>query len=141
MGRIDVVVPDELELKLRIKAVQSHGGRRGSLSDAIEAAIESYVQVDENAAIIQNLTKTLRDKTASLDVVRGAMKALAEVEEGGLLALTEIVKDPTCPHRETVAEFLPIALHMPRVVSVEAAAAAPSADETARALERAPLPQ
>ena len=140
MGRSDVVVPDELELKLRIKAVQSHGGRRGSLSDAIQAAIEAYVQDDESAAIIQNLTKTLRDKTASLDVVRGAMKALAEIEEGGLLALTEIVKDPACPHRDTVAEFLPIALHMPRVVSVESVDVSSAEEPEQRPLEKPSVP-
>ena len=119
MGRIDVVVPDELELRLRIKAVRSHGGRRGSLSDAIQAAIEDYVKVDESAAIVQNLTKTLRDRSASLDVVRGAMKALAEMEEPGLLALTQVVVDPNCPHRETVAEFLPVALRSSRTTTPE----------------------
>ena len=108
------MVPDELELRLRMKAVRSHGGRRGSLSDAIQAAIEEYVQVDESAAIVQNLTKTIRDKSASLDVVRGAMRALAEMEEPGFLALTEVVVDPSCPHRETVAEFLPLALKLAR---------------------------
>ena len=119
MGRIDVVVRDELELRLRMKAVRSHGGRRGSLSDAVQAAIEDYVKVDESAAIIQNLTKTVRDRSASLDVVRGAMKALAEMEEPGLLALTEVVVDPNCPHRETVAEFLPIALELARSSAAE----------------------
>ena len=47
MGRIDAVIPDELEKKLRMKAVQEFGGKKGSLTEALEAAIEAWT-VDDN---------------------------------------------------------------------------------------------
>ena len=120
MGRIDVIVPDALEFKLRLKAVHSHGGRRGSLTDAVQAAIEAYVRADERAPILQNLTKTLRDPTASPEVLQGTIRTLAAMGEEGLLALTaltDVAMDPTCPHRETVAGLLPAALRVPRMAS------------------------
>jgi hypothetical protein len=43
MGRIDAVIPDELEKKLRMKAVEEFGGKKGSLTDALEDAIELWV--------------------------------------------------------------------------------------------------
>ena len=43
MGRIDAVIPDELEKKLRMKAVEEFGGKKGSLTDALEAAIQLWV--------------------------------------------------------------------------------------------------
>ena len=118
MGRIDVVVPDGLEVKLRVKAVASHGGRRGSLSEAVQTAIEAYVRMDEHASILESLTKTLRDPSARPEVVREAIGGLAEMGEDGLLALTaltDVARDPTCPHREIVDELLPAALRFSRM--------------------------
>lgn len=43
MGRIDVDISDELEKKLRMKAVERFGGKRGSLKEALTAAIEKWV--------------------------------------------------------------------------------------------------
>jgi hypothetical protein len=43
MGRIDAVIKDDLEKKLRMKAVQDFGGKKGSLTDALEEAIEVWV--------------------------------------------------------------------------------------------------
>lgn len=44
MGRIDAVIPDELEKKLRMKAVEEFGGKKGSLTDALEEAIGQWVK-------------------------------------------------------------------------------------------------
>ncbi len=43
MGRIDSVISDELEKKLRIRAIEDFGGKKGSLTDALEQSIEWYV--------------------------------------------------------------------------------------------------
>jgi hypothetical protein len=43
MGRISVTLSDELEKKLRIKTIERFGGRKGDLSRAIEAAVETWV--------------------------------------------------------------------------------------------------
>ena len=43
MGRIDVIIPNDLEKKLRMKAVEKFGGKKGSLTDALEEAIETWI--------------------------------------------------------------------------------------------------
>ena len=43
VGRIDAVISDELEKKLRMKAVQDFGGKKGSLTTALERAIILWV--------------------------------------------------------------------------------------------------
>ena len=43
MGRIDVVIPDDLESKVRKKAVDKFGGKKGSLQSAVEAALRQWV--------------------------------------------------------------------------------------------------
>jgi len=43
MGRISVTLSDDLEKKLRIKTIERFGGRKGDLSRAIEAAVETWV--------------------------------------------------------------------------------------------------
>ncbi|MDG6938459.1 MAG: hypothetical protein JRN71_06915 [Nitrososphaerota archaeon] len=48
MGRIDAIIPDELEKKLRMKAVQEFGGKKGSLTDAVEHAIILWVGAESS---------------------------------------------------------------------------------------------
>ena len=43
MGRIDVVIPDDTEKKIRMKAVELYGGKKGSLSDVITQALEDWM--------------------------------------------------------------------------------------------------
>ena len=43
MGRIDVNIPDELEKKLRMKALEKYGGKKGSLTEALQDAIKKWV--------------------------------------------------------------------------------------------------
>ena len=44
MGRIGVDLPDELEKRLRLKTIETFGGRKGDLSRAVEEAIETWVE-------------------------------------------------------------------------------------------------
>ena len=43
MGRISVVIPDELEKELRIKTIEVYGGRKGDLTRAVEKAVQIWV--------------------------------------------------------------------------------------------------
>jgi Arc/MetJ-type ribon-helix-helix transcriptional regulator len=43
MARINVVLPDDIEHKLRV-AVAQEGGKKGDLSEAIEKAILEWIQ-------------------------------------------------------------------------------------------------
>jgi len=44
MGRISAVLSDELERKLRYKAIDRFGGRKGDLSRAVEEAVKKWLE-------------------------------------------------------------------------------------------------
>ena len=44
MGRINIELPDDLERKLRLAAVERFGGKRGSLGKALKAAVELWLR-------------------------------------------------------------------------------------------------
>lgn len=50
VGRIDAVIPDDLEKKLRIRAIDKFGGKKGSLTDAVIDAIQAYVAEEATKA-------------------------------------------------------------------------------------------
>lgn len=43
MGRIDVILPDELENKLRMEVGRRMGAKRGALTNAIIEALEDWL--------------------------------------------------------------------------------------------------
>jgi hypothetical protein len=43
MGRISVLISDELEKSLRFKTIEMFGGKKGDLSKAVEEAIQTWV--------------------------------------------------------------------------------------------------
>ena len=53
LGRIDAIIKDDLEKKLRMKAVELYGGKKGSLTAALEAAIDKWV--NEQAEVKKNV--------------------------------------------------------------------------------------
>jgi len=44
MGRVSVFLSDKLEKKLRFKAIEIFGGRKGDLSRAVEEAVKTWVE-------------------------------------------------------------------------------------------------
>ncbi len=44
MGRIDVILPDDKEKKLRMEVGRRMGARRGALTDAIIQAIDAWLE-------------------------------------------------------------------------------------------------
>jgi hypothetical protein len=45
MGQINVSLSDELEKKLRFKAIEIFGGRKGDLTKAVEEAVKTWVEI------------------------------------------------------------------------------------------------
>jgi hypothetical protein len=43
MARINVLLSDDLEKKLRFKTIEIFGGRKGDLSKAVEEAVKTWV--------------------------------------------------------------------------------------------------
>ena len=46
MGRIDLILSDELEQELRIEAGKRFGARKGSLTKAVEEAIRLWIKMN-----------------------------------------------------------------------------------------------
>ena len=46
MGRITAVLSDELEKELRLKALQTFGGKKGDLSRAVEEAVKTWIATE-----------------------------------------------------------------------------------------------
>jgi hypothetical protein len=46
MGRVSVLLSDELEKKLRFKTIERFGGRKGDLSKAVEDAVKTWVELE-----------------------------------------------------------------------------------------------
>lgn len=49
MGRVNVVLTDEIEHRLRLAIVQTYGGKKGDLSESIEQAIKEWLERNEQA--------------------------------------------------------------------------------------------
>jgi len=50
MGRIDVVIPDDLESSLRVKTAREYGGQKGALGKAVTEAIRFWLKQKESLA-------------------------------------------------------------------------------------------
>ena len=46
MGRITATLSDELEKELRLKALQTFGGKKGDLSRAVEEAVKTWIATE-----------------------------------------------------------------------------------------------
>jgi len=50
VGRICVDISDEVEKRLRIKAIERFGGKKGDLSRAVEEALKIWVEREKDSA-------------------------------------------------------------------------------------------
>lgn len=49
LGRIDVIIPDDLESDLRVKVAQEYGGQKGALGKAVAEAIHLWLKQKETS--------------------------------------------------------------------------------------------
>ena len=47
MGRINIILPDDVEKKLRMEVGRRMGAKRGNFTDAIIQAINAWIEEDE----------------------------------------------------------------------------------------------
>ena len=47
MGRINVDIQDELEKQLRLKTVETFGGKKGDLSKAVQEAVRTWIKIKQ----------------------------------------------------------------------------------------------
>lgn len=97
MGRIDAVLPDPLDRRLRIEVARRFGGKKGDLLRALSEAIEQWIETDEAAKIAKTLAKTVRDPQSSSTVKEHAVAALAKTGQAGMELLAGIGGDRSVP--------------------------------------------
>lgn len=97
MGRIDVVLPDQLERQLRMQVASRYGGKKGNLLRAVSEAIEMWVESDESKEVAKRLAKTVRDAKTPTGVKEDAVFALAKTGMAGIDLLAKIGSDHTVP--------------------------------------------
>jgi len=44
MGRLNINIPDEVEKQFRLKTIERFGGKKGSISKALEEAIKLWIK-------------------------------------------------------------------------------------------------
>jgi hypothetical protein len=97
MGRIDAVIPDPLEKRLRVTVAQRFGGKKGDLTRGLAEAIELWTQSDEATKVGKSLSKTVRDPKTPSSVKEHAVGALAKLGPGGVELLAQIGGDQSVP--------------------------------------------
>src|SRR5580658_3767276 len=97
MGRIDAVIPDPLEKRLRVTVAQRFGGKKGDLTRGLAEAIELWTQSDEATKVGKSLSKTVRDPKTPSSVKEHAVGALAKLGPGGVELLAQIGGDQNVP--------------------------------------------
>ena len=53
MGRIHIDISDELEKQLRLKTVERFGGKKGDLSKAVQEAVKTWINKNNEAVPLQ----------------------------------------------------------------------------------------
>jgi hypothetical protein len=46
MGRLTIVLPDDIEKKLRVRVAEKCGGKKGALGEAIAEALKIWLEKD-----------------------------------------------------------------------------------------------
>jgi hypothetical protein len=97
MGRIDAIIPEELENKVRIEVVKRLGGKKGDLQKAVMEALEMWVNSDVTQKLKQKAMKKGTTITERIDIVdtlktmgRWALPALGDLLEIEDLTITEV---------------------------------------------------
>ena len=50
MGRLNIILSDDVERKLRFAIIDAYGGKKGDLSEAIEQAVNDWLEKHETKA-------------------------------------------------------------------------------------------
>ena len=96
MGRIDAIIPEELESKVRIEVVKRFGGKKGDLQKAVMEALEMWVNSDVTQKLKQKAMKpstTIEEREDIVETLktmgRWAIPVLGELLMKDLLTIRE----------------------------------------------------
>lgn len=97
MGRIDAVLPDELERRFRMEVALRYGVKKGNMLRAISEAVELWTTTDKSRADARKLGKAVRNPRESGGIKQHAVDVLAAMGAAGRDVLTEISTDSKVP--------------------------------------------
>lgn len=97
MGRIDAVLPDDLERRFRMEVALRYGVKKGNMLRAISEAIELWTTTDKSRADARKLGKAVRNPKESSGIKQHAVDVLAAMGAAGRDVLTEISTDSRVP--------------------------------------------
>ena len=97
MGRIDVVIPDDLEAQFRIEVIKRFGGKKGDLQRAIKEAIELWIKSD----IIDKIKQKALSGFVTTQELKNIVDALVAQGKASLPALADILRKRTLTTAET----------------------------------------
>ena len=86
LGRLDAMIPDDLESKFRIEVVKRLGGKKGDLQRAIEDAISLWI----NRPTIEKLKSQATNPQLLASEREDATKLLGEMGDSAIDALLDI---------------------------------------------------
>ncbi len=94
MGRLDLIIPDDIERELRIELINRFGGKKGDLSRAVAEAIEMWINSPPlQESTIEDLKKTAMNLELLPSEREKATKMLSGLGKAALPALNEISKN------------------------------------------------
>jgi hypothetical protein len=62
LGRIDIILPDDLENELRMEAGRRLGARRGAFTDAMKEAVRVWLDPEAQKLVDKYRTKAAKEK-------------------------------------------------------------------------------
>ena len=86
MGRINVVVNDALDQRVRVEIAKRYGGKKGDLTKAVEEALRLWV----DRPLVAKLKGDATDRRLPPSERESALRLLAKVGDGALDALLEV---------------------------------------------------
>lgn len=97
MGRIDAVLPQDLDDRFRLAVANRFGNKKGNMAKAISEAIDLWIATDESRGMAKKFAKGVRSAKDSMGVRQHSLEALAAMGIAGRELLADIGTDSTIP--------------------------------------------
>lgn len=88
MGRIDVILPDELEHKLRMEVGKRMGAKRGNFTEAIKEAIDMWLKQEE----VERLAERAIQKGISISEKNNIINTLFTYRKAAIPAYMKMIE-------------------------------------------------
>jgi hypothetical protein len=87
MGKLNLIISDEIDTKFRAEVFKRKGMKKGNLTDALEEALDLWIKSD----VIEAIKKKALSKEITEDDFKLLVKTLASQGEEALPALSDLL--------------------------------------------------